>query len=126
MNSADIIDYFLTALKEAGCSISIDDFGTGYSTLSYIKRFDIDVIKIAKELIDNIESKEHDYVIVKAIMAMVNEIGLATIAEGVEDKQHLSILSSLGRDMVQGYYTGRTMPKEKFEELLNGKSSSNG
>lgn len=96
--------------------ISIDDFGTGYSSLSYIKKFDIDYLKIAKELIDGIATNETDRQIVQAIIMMAKALGLRTIAEGVEDAEQVRILSCLGCDEIQGYYYGRAVSPDEFEE----------
>ena len=116
MNSGTIMEELFTALSGLGVQISVDDFGTGYSSLSYIKRFDIDRIKIAKELIDHIVENEDERLIIKAIILMSKGMGLSTIAEGVECKEQLDILSSLGCDAIQGYYFSKPLTKVVFEE----------
>lgn len=118
MNTNVIMEEILTELSGMGINISIDDFGTGYSSLSYIKRFDIDRLKIAKELIDNISRDKNDLHIAKAIIMMAKGLGLYTIAEGVETKEQLDLLRMLGCDEVQGYYTGKPMQADDFEESL--------
>lgn len=116
MNSGTIMEELFTALSGLGVNISVDDFGTGYSSLSYIKRFDIDRLKIAKELIDHIVENEDERLIIKAIILMSKGMGLSTIAEGVETKEQLDILSDLGCDAIQGYYFSKPLTKEVFEE----------
>ncbi|WP_236904982.1 putative bifunctional diguanylate cyclase/phosphodiesterase [Clostridium formicaceticum] len=115
MNSETSMEELFTALAEIDINISIDDFGTGYSSLSYIKRFDIDRLKIAKELIDNIANDKNTLLIVKAIIMMANGLGLKTIAEGVEEKEQLSILKELCCDEIQGYIYGRPVAADVFE-----------
>lgn len=107
----------LTALANLGVSISIDDFGTGYSSLNYIKRYDIDRLKIAKELVDNIENNRSDLQIVKAIIMMSQALGLVTIAEGVETEEQLAMLLDVGCMEIQGYLLGRPVPAFEFEKM---------
>jgi len=95
--------------------ISIDDFGTGYSSLSYLKRFDIDRLKIAKELIDHIVDDYEERLIIKSIILMAKGLGLFTIAEGVETKEQLDILTQLECNAIQGYYYSKPLTKEVFE-----------
>ncbi len=105
-------------LSELGIVSSMDDFGTGYSSLSYLKRFEIDYLKIAKQLIDGIATSETEREIVQAIIMMATALGLRTIAEGVEEEEQLRRLEALGCDEIQGYYFGKPVPPEEFEELF--------
>lgn len=115
MTSPAYMREVLTSVSNLGIKISIDDFGTGYSSLSYLKRFDIDELKIAKELIDNIEHDHDDYHIVNAIIMMAKGLGLKTVAEGVEMREQLYILEDLGCSTIQGYFFDKPMPPEEFE-----------
>ncbi len=105
-------------LSELGIVSSMDDFGTGYSSLSYLKLFEIDYLKIAKQLIDGIATSETEREIVQAIIMMATALGLRTIAEGVEEEEQLRRLEALGCDEIQGYYFGKPVPPEEFEELF--------
>ena len=116
MNSNISIVQIFDLLDEIGVSTSIDDFGTGYSSLSYIKKFKIDRLKIAKELIDNIDCDGNALLIVKAIIMMAKGLKLKTIAEGVEDISQLEILKYLGCDEIQGYIFGKPVPSDEFEK----------
>ncbi|MCH4887571.1 EAL domain-containing protein [Acidaminobacter sp. JC074] len=118
MNTSIMMAETFKKLKDLGISIAIDDFGTGYSSLSYLKRFDVETLKIAKELIFNIEEDEDVRLIVKAIIMMADGLKLSTIAEGVETKEQLIILKSLGCDIIQGYYLGRPLDSETFENMF--------
>jgi EAL domain-containing protein (putative c-di-GMP-specific phosphodiesterase class I) len=115
MSTATIMEEVFSSLSDIGFHISIDDFGTGYSSLSYLKRFSIDRIKIARELIENLPADSDDLHIVKAIVMMAEGMGLKTIGEGVETKDQLDILRTIGCDCIQGYYFGTPMPAEAFE-----------
>ena len=98
-----------------GIKTSLDDFGTGYSSLSYIKALNFDRLKIAKELIDNIENDEDSQLIIKAIIMMSDGLNVKTIAEGVENEKQLELLTKLGCDEIQGYLWGRPVPADEFE-----------
>ena len=94
----------LKRIKDRGISIAIDDFGTGYSSFSYIKKYPIDKLKIARELISGVSDFYEDYKMVKAIIFMCKELNIVTIAEGVEKSEQVDILNQLGCDIIQGYY----------------------
>lgn len=96
--------FILNSLKDMGLKISIDDFGTGYSSLSYLKRFPIDIIKIDKSFINDIETGPSGTAIIIAIIAMSHSLGFKVIAEGVETEAQLKFLSENGCDEIQGYY----------------------
>lgn len=111
-----------SSFADMGINTSIDDFGTGYASLSYIKKFDFDRLKIAKEHIDNIAEDKNAMLIVQAIIMMARGIGIKTIAEGVEDIKQLQILKELRCDEIQGYIFGKPVPAEQFEkEHINKK-----
>lgn len=104
-------------LGEMGVKTSIDDFGTGYSSLSYLKRYSIDYLKIAKQLIDGVSTNDTDFQLVQAIISMATVLSLRTIAEGVENEAQYRALEKLGCDEIQGYYFGRPIDGDEFEEL---------
>ena len=96
--------------------ISIDDFGTGYSSLAYLNKYPINTLKIALELVIDINTNQDNYNIVKAIISMCHDLNLNVIAEGVETKEQLDILKSLGCHEVQGYYFGKPMSFWELED----------
>jgi diguanylate cyclase (GGDEF)-like protein len=118
MKSESSIVRIFDRLAALNISSSIDDFGTGYSSMSYLKKFDIDYIKIAKQLVDGIAVNETDAQIVQAIIMMASALNLRTIAEGVEDEAQFRLLESLGCDEIQGYYFGKPVPPDEFERLF--------
>ena len=116
MHFNDENKHIFNELFDLGIKTSIDDFGTGYSSLSYIKALNFDRLKIAKELIDNIENDENSQLIIKAIIMMSDGLKVKTIAEGVEDEKQLNLLNELGCDEIQGYIWGKPVPADEFEE----------
>lgn len=116
MNSSTYMEVLISSISELGASISIDDFGTGYSSLAYINRFEVDRIKIARELIEEIEYEPDERLIVTAIIRMAEGLNVEILAEGIETKEQLGILESLGCSIFQGYYFAKPMPKDVFEK----------
>ncbi|PCK08445.1 MAG: hypothetical protein COA42_09120 [Alteromonadaceae bacterium] len=107
-------DSALKRLAKNGFRLAIDDFGTGYSSLAYLKRFNVDVIKIDRSFIIDIEHDQSDQDIVSAILAMNKKLGFKTIVEGIETEAQARIVKSLGCDYVQGYLFGFPDTSENF------------
>lgn len=116
LNASIQVEGLFQMLSEKGYTISIDDFGTGYSALSYLKRFSVHTLKIAKELTDTLDQDDKDYLI-RAIVMLAQGLELKTIAEGVETQEQLERLQALGCDAIQGYYKGRPCSPQDFEAL---------
>jgi diguanylate cyclase (GGDEF)-like protein/PAS domain S-box-containing protein len=108
----------LDALKEIGVKLAIDDFGTGYSNLSYLKRFDVDRLKIDQSFVRDIDSKPEAAAIVGAVISMGRQLGLNTLAEGVETEGERKALLDAGCDDVQGYLLGRPVTAGEIDRLL--------
>ena len=118
MHNSDHTITVLEQLKNLGVGISVDDYGTGYSTLSYLKKFPIDVLKIDMSFIRNLVNDLADQAIVSSTILLAHNLGLSVVAEGVEHDQQLAILRSFGCDEVQGYYFSRPIPANEFTKLL--------
>lgn len=93
----------LKDLKEMGLTISIDDFGTGYSSLNYLKRFPVDILKIDRSFVSDLEPGNDDAAIVSAIVSMAHELGISIVAEGVENFEQVEFLKSINCNIVQGF-----------------------
>lgn len=110
----------VVGLHEAGISTSIDDFGMGYSSLNLIKELPWDVLKIDKSFLpDENDSDSQKYVMLKHIIALAQDIGLACIAEGVESAEQVRLLKENNCFFAQGFYFDKPMPMEDFEKRLN-------
>ncbi|MBA6233532.1 MULTISPECIES: putative bifunctional diguanylate cyclase/phosphodiesterase [unclassified Colwellia] len=108
----------LKSIQDAGCKIALDDFGTGYSSLSYLRRFSIDILKIDRSFIKEMTMVKDDKTLVTAIITMAKALGIAVVAEGVEKKEEVEILTELGCDFIQGYYFSKPLPVQALEIFL--------
>lgn len=108
----------LNRFRKAGIEVALDDFGTGYSAMSYLKKFNIDYLKIDRSFVRDLETDQNDRAIAEAIVVMAHKLGLKTIAEGVETEQQKIILAEVGCDYVQGYYFAKPLPIEDFLSLV--------
>lgn len=106
----------LKHITDKGVKIALDDFGTGYSSLNCIKEMPLNTIKIDKSFIDDIAKNPDTAVFVKMIVNLSHDLHIAVCAEGVEEQVQFDILRDLETDVIQGYYFGRPMPSDKFEE----------
>jgi EAL domain-containing protein (putative c-di-GMP-specific phosphodiesterase class I) len=106
----------LTELCELGVRIAIDDFGTGYSSLGYLKRLPAHEIKIDRSFVADMAAEERDQAIVRSTIDLGHNLGLAAVAEGVEDQETLEMLSRLGCDLAQGFYLSRPLPAANIAE----------
>lgn len=114
----------LSALRASGFSTSIDDFGTGFSSLSYLKRFPIEELKIDRSFTLGVASDTDDRAIVQAIIALAHSLGLTVVAEGVEDATQEEQLRAFGCDSVQGYLYARPLPPSDFARWLSTRSGN--
>ena len=118
LNGSANINQQLLEFRNGGVEVSIDDFGTGFSALSYLKRFDIDYLKIDRSFIKDLELDGHDKALTEAIIVMAHKLGIKTIAEGVETEGQLSLLKSFGCDFVQGFLYSPAVPAAEFVKMI--------
>ena len=118
MRDAECSRTILMQLKKMGIKLAVDDFGTGYSSLSYLQRFPIDVLKIDRSFVQNIESAKDDGIIVSAIISMGNSLKLKVVAEGVETLSQLAFLKARHCEEGQGYFFNHPLTADHFAEQL--------
>jgi EAL domain-containing protein (putative c-di-GMP-specific phosphodiesterase class I) len=120
----------LLAFRDAGIQVALDDFGTGYSSLAYLRKMDIDFLKIDQSFVRNLSALSEDLVLCEAIVVMAHKLGLKVIAEGVETVEQRDLLAAIGCDFGQGYLFSRPIPADDFTALLHSglpaKESANG
>jgi len=112
---SDVVAETIRALHEAGILIALDDFGTGYASLTHLKQFPIDRIKIDRSFVRDLR----DPAIVAAILSIGAGMGIKVVAEGVEDVHQLELLGAMGCDQAQGYYFARPMPATDVPKFLS-------
>jgi EAL domain-containing protein (putative c-di-GMP-specific phosphodiesterase class I) len=113
----------LIELSELGISIALDDFGKGYSSLSYLKDFPVDVLKIDKAFIDDIVSNQRELAIVEAMIDLSHTLGIKVVAEGVEYEEQVVLLKNKRCDFIQGYFFSKPMPSIELDAYLTARKS---
>jgi EAL domain-containing protein (putative c-di-GMP-specific phosphodiesterase class I) len=108
----------LQALRKMGAQLTFDDFGTGYASLSYLSRYPLTRIKIDQSFVQKISDNDQDTAIVRSIIILAHNLGLAVIAEGVETFAQARFLHAQGCEEVQGFLCAGPLPQAVFEEFL--------
>nr|WP_251047567.1 EAL domain-containing protein [Planococcus sp. ISL-110] len=108
----DLLKCSLQSLKELGISMSIDDFGTGYTSLSYLRQFSFDRVKIDRSFIEDISRDLNGKAITATIISLAHRLNMTVVAEGIEDHTQLAFLQEEQCNEGQGYYFGRPLPAE--------------
>ncbi|MFD2231448.1 EAL domain-containing protein [Alkalimarinus sediminis] len=114
----------LNDLSDLGIQLSIDDFGTGYSSLSYLNQLPVDELKIDRSFVTDMVQNSQNQKIVEMTVNLAHTLGLKVVAEGIEDRETMVQLQTLGCDVAQGYFIGRPMPEEAFLSWLEKQSNS--
>ena len=113
----------LESLRIKNAKILLDDFGSGFSSFGMLQDYDFDILKIDMSFIRKIGENPKTKSIVHSIIGMAHEIGIKTVAEGVETEEQVSFLRQSGCDYIQGYYYSKPVPIDQFEEVLREKST---
>ena len=106
-------------LRRIGLLICIDDFGSGYSSLNMLKDFDVDVLKIDREFLNNAEISERAKYVLAQIITLAKGLRMVVVTEGVETEKQAGLLKELDCDTAQGFFYARPMPFDRFEKLLS-------
>ena len=110
----------LEELRRLGVLLAVDDFGTGYSSLAYLRRFPVNILKIDKSFVDQVDVSPEGAALTRAIVDLADGLGLRTIAEGIERRSQADALSALGCRLGQGFHFARPMTATEVGELLSG------
>jgi EAL domain-containing protein (putative c-di-GMP-specific phosphodiesterase class I) len=108
----------LQKLRDLGVGIAIDDFGTGHSTFSYLQALPLDTLKIDRSFVQRLDGSAANQSTVRAITGLARQLGLKTVAEGVETEQHLRQLAEIGCELVQGFFLARPLTPQAACSLL--------
>ena len=122
IENIEVATQTLLDIKSRDIKLSMDDFGTGYSSLSYLHRFPVDILKIDRSFVQDIQINKGNYAIVKAIVTLAHVLNMEVIAEGIEDTYQLDQLKLLNCEYGQGYYFAKPLNKQQAEELIANSS----
>ena len=116
--NAEVVERSLHQLSAAGISIALDDFGTGYASLSHLKQFPIDIIKIDQRFVRDLETDPDDAAIVRTLLNLAYSLGIRTVAEGVENIHQVDYLRAGGCHYAQGFHFSAAVPADEVPSLL--------
>lgn len=120
MGNPQHISDSLQRIRALGVKVALDDFGTGYSSLNYLHQFPIDIIKIDRSFINQLERGNAQFMILEMIAMLAKNLGHTVVAEGLEDTDHIDMVAEMGFQYAQGYYYSRPVPSNEASELVNG------
>lgn len=118
IHSVDVVSASLDTLRRMGFGVALDDFGTGYAGLDYLRSLPFTCIKIDKVFVQQMHTSERAMQIVKSALELATQLGMSSVAEGIEDARTASDLAGMGCTYAQGYFFGRPMPKEQIGPWL--------
>lgn len=118
LDDMEMVAKVIQSLRALHFEVSIDDFGSGYTSLSFLRNVDVDVIKMDKSLLDDIETTPKKLAMLHYLTEMSHAFGVKVVCEGVETEQQVKRIRSLGCDIAQGYYYARPMPMLEFEQYF--------
>jgi EAL domain-containing protein (putative c-di-GMP-specific phosphodiesterase class I) len=119
IDDSEVVARTMVELGSMGISIAIDDFGTGQSSLRYLKRFNIDTLKIDRSFVKDTPNCSEDSAIAKAVIALGHGLGMKVVAEGVENEEQLDFLRANGCDQLQGYLLSRPIGADALAAWLD-------
>ena len=125
MDHADLVVGKLSQLRDLGVEMAIDDFGTGFSSLSYLKRFPVQRLKVDQSFVRDLTTDADDAAIAEAIIRMGHGLNLGVIAEGVETEEHVAWLLGQGCEQAQGYYFSRPLPPDDLARWMGERIAAN-
>jgi len=120
MENPDSMEAIVCSLQKAGFSILMDDFGSGYSSLNTLKNIPVNVLKIDMKFLAGEAGQIRGQCILSSVVRMAGWLGMPVIMEGVETREQVEFLKSIGCGYVQGYYFARPMPVADYEKLMRG------
>ena len=116
--NSEYVHGLLWQLKLLGVKIAIDDFGAGFTSMSYLAKLPVDVLKLDKSLVDNIDYEVNKRELVKSLIDACKRLNIETIAEGVETEEVLRVLQHIGCEQVQGFYFSKAVPRIELEKIV--------
>src|SRR5262249_52478048 len=109
----------LEMLRREGVQVAMDDFGSGYSSLSYLRSFSFDILKIDRSFVKDIQRRSRDRAIAKAMLSMAHSLEVKVVAEGVETLEQQEFLREDGCDLMQGHLYSPAVPPEEIDRIVS-------
>lgn len=123
LHDYDLVQDKIAGLKSLGLHLSIDDFGTGFASMSYLQSLDVDCIKIDRSFVTHAPDKAKDYSILKSVKDLGQQLGLKTVAEGIENDRQAQTICELGIDEMQGYLFAKPLLAEDIVPWIEGRTA---
>jgi EAL domain-containing protein (putative c-di-GMP-specific phosphodiesterase class I) len=123
VDDSDVARDFINQVRGLGIKVALDDFGTGFSSLSYLREYNFDVLKIDRAFVSSIDTNTRDLGLVASIVSMGKILGMRIIAEGAETDAQVEHLRQIGCDRVQGFYYSKPIPADAFVEFYNSRKA---
>ena len=117
-NSSENLDKIMDDFNKKGIDFSLDDYGTGYSNQSNLMRYPYSIVKIDKSLVWACDSNPKAFISLKHTIAMIKDLDMKVLAEGVETQHHIDFLEQIGCDFLQGYYYSRPLPVSELMDVI--------
>ena len=118
VDDAKTVKNIVMALKAMGVQIALDDFGTGYSSLGYLIEFPVDILKVDRVFVVDLNAQPRRQQLMNHILSIAKSLGMRSIVEGVETKEQVDILKQFCCDQIQGYHFYKPMPVEEIEKIF--------
>src|SRR3546814_11846261 len=119
MDATGVAGQALKDLREHGFRIALDDFGTGYSSLSYLRRFQFDRLKIDRSFIEGVEENSDAVAVIEAVVTLCRRLGLAIVAEGIENEAPAKLMTEEGCTHLQGWFLDRPLVSSDVGPMLD-------
>ena len=117
-NSSENLDKVMKEFNKKGIDFSLDDYGTGYSNQSNLMRYPYSIVKIDKSLVWACDKNPKALISLKHTIAMIKDLDMGVLAEGVENKKHIDFLTEIGCEFFQGYFYSRPLPVTQLMEVI--------
>jgi EAL domain-containing protein (putative c-di-GMP-specific phosphodiesterase class I) len=114
----EVLKNTIRKMSEEGFRVSMDDFGSGYSSLNSLKNLPLDVVKMDGDFFRHAEDEQKSSIIIRDAVKLIKDLDMEIVAEGIEHREQVEFLESIGCDMIQGFYFARPMPVADFEKLV--------
>ncbi len=123
LDDLDVAAAELNQIRDLGVTVAVDDFGTGYTSLAHLQHLAVDIIKIDRSFVLELD-RSHDTSLIRMIIELGHHLGLVVVTEGVDAQSQFDTLRELGSDLIQGYLIARPMPADQLAAWSRARTAS--